>query len=66
VNIFSISVIVLLLQTSVHAADRIRIVIPGVGATFMTFPLAQKRGFLKTRELTPRSSGSPVEHPVWH
>jgi len=31
----------------VHAADKIRIVIPGVSATFMTFRLAQKRGFLK-------------------
>jgi len=64
VNIFWVSVIVLLLQTSVHAADKIRIVIPGVSATFMTFPLAQKRGFLKEEGLTPRSSGSLVEHLV--
>jgi len=47
VNIFWVSVIVLVLQTSVHAADKIRIVLPNVSPVFMTFPLAQKRGFLK-------------------
>jgi NitT/TauT family transport system substrate-binding protein len=47
VNTFWVSVIVLVLQTSVHAADKIRIVLPNVSGVFMTFPLAQKRGFLK-------------------
>ena len=50
-NIFWVSVIFLLLQTSVHAADKIRIVLPNVSGTFMTFPLAQKRGFLKEEGL---------------
>ena len=50
-NIFWVSVIVLLLQTSVDAADKIRIVLPNVSGEFMTFPLAQKRGFLKEEGL---------------
>ena len=35
------------LQTSAHAADKIRISMTGFAGQFMTFPLAQKRGFLK-------------------
>ena len=38
---------VFLLHTSVHAADKIRITVSGLSGQFMTFPLAQKRGFLK-------------------
>jgi NitT/TauT family transport system substrate-binding protein len=38
---------VFLLDTSVHAADKIRISIPNLSGQFMTMPLAQKRGFLK-------------------
>lgn len=37
----------LLLITSVHAADKIRISIANLSGQFMTFPLAHKRGFLK-------------------
>jgi NitT/TauT family transport system substrate-binding protein len=42
---------ILVFQVSVHAADKIRIAVPGPGAHFMTFPLAQKRGFLKEEGL---------------
>ena len=35
------------LQTSVHAADKIRIGVPQVAVQFITLPLAEKRGFLK-------------------
>ena len=38
---------VLLLVTSVHAADKVRISIANLSGQFMTFPLAHKRGFLK-------------------
>ena len=38
---------VFLLQTSTHAADKVRISISNLSGQFMTFPLAQKRGFLK-------------------
>ncbi len=37
----------LLFQPSLHAADRIRISMTGFAGQFMTFPLAQKRGFLR-------------------
>ncbi len=36
-----------LVAASVHAADKIRITVSGLSGQFMTFPLAQKRGFLK-------------------
>jgi len=36
-----------LLLASSHAADKIRISMTGFAGQFMTFPLAQKRGFLK-------------------
>jgi ABC-type nitrate/sulfonate/bicarbonate transport system substrate-binding protein len=35
------------LHASVHGADKIRISMTGFAGQFMTFPLAQKRGFLK-------------------
>jgi NitT/TauT family transport system substrate-binding protein len=38
---------VFLLQTSTHAADKVRISISNLSGQFMTFPLAHKRGFLK-------------------
>ena len=38
---------VFLAHASVHAADKIRISMTGFAGQFMTFPLAQKRGFLK-------------------
>jgi len=37
----------ILLLASSHAADKIRISMTGFAGQFMTFPLAQKRGFLK-------------------
>src|SRR4030095_4747585 len=45
-KIFLILLTIFLLQTSVHAADKIRISTPGDAAHF-TMHLAQKRGFLK-------------------
>ena len=43
----SILLIGLLLHTSVHAVDKIRISIPNLSGQFMTMSLAQKRGFLR-------------------
>jgi len=37
----------LFLSAPIHAADKIRISMTGFAGQFMTFPLAQKRGFLK-------------------
>ncbi len=37
----------ILLRPSVQAADRVRISVANLSGQFMTFPLAQKRGFLK-------------------
>ena len=37
----------LILGAPIHAADKIRISMTGFAGQFMTFPLAQKRGFLK-------------------
>jgi ABC-type nitrate/sulfonate/bicarbonate transport system substrate-binding protein len=34
-------------HASAHAADKIRVSVTGFAGQFMTFPLAQKRGFLK-------------------
>lgn len=45
-------VVILILQSSAApAADKIRIGIPNHGAQFMTFPLAQAKGFLKEEGL---------------
>ena len=44
---FVVLITVFLLNTLVHAADKIRISMTGFAGQFMTFPLAQKRGFLK-------------------
>src|SRR5688572_8990017 len=40
-------VAVFVLHAPVDAADKIRITVSGLSGQFMTFPLAQKRGFLK-------------------
>ena len=47
IKIFGTLLIVLLCHSSLHAADKIRISMTGFAGQFMTFPLAQKRGFLK-------------------
>ena len=44
---FATLLTIILFQTSVEAADKIRISMTGFAGQFMTFPLAQKRGFLK-------------------
>jgi NitT/TauT family transport system substrate-binding protein len=44
-------IVTLILQSSAHAADKIRIGIPNHGGQFMTFPLAQAKGFLKEEGL---------------
>ena len=45
--VFVALAIVVFLNASAHAADKIRISMTGFAGQFMTFPLAQKRGFLK-------------------
>jgi ABC-type nitrate/sulfonate/bicarbonate transport system substrate-binding protein len=47
VKIFWGSLIVLVLRTSVHAADKIRIAYPAPLGHFITLPLAQKKGFFR-------------------
>ena len=44
---FVVVLTIFILQTSVQAADKIRISIPGMGSVFMTFPMAYRKGFLK-------------------
>ena len=46
-ELFATLLTIFLFQTSVEAADKIRISMTGFAGQFMTFPLAQKRGFLK-------------------
>ena len=46
-KILSALLAVFLLHPWVHAADKIRITVSGLSGQFMTFPLAQKRGFLR-------------------
>src|SRR5262247_2544013 len=46
-KIFPLSLTVFVLQTSVHAADKVRISIANLSGQFMTFALAHKRDFLK-------------------
>jgi NitT/TauT family transport system substrate-binding protein len=48
---FTILLALLIFQMPIHAAEKIRIAVPGLGAHFITFPLAQKRGFLKEEGL---------------
>lgn len=43
--------IILILQTSVNAADKIRIGFPDLAAPFLSLPLGQKRGFLQEEGL---------------
>src|SRR5437867_11913501 len=45
-QIFLALLTVFFVHPSVHAADKIRISMTGFAGQFMTFPLAQKRGFL--------------------
>ena len=47
IQFFVVLAITAYLHASVHAADKIRISMTGFAGQFMTFPLAQKRGFLK-------------------
>ena len=46
-RLFLILLVFLTLSAPVQAADKIRISMTGFAGQFMTFPLAQKRGFLK-------------------
>ena len=46
-EMFATLLTIILFQTSVEAADKIRISMTGFAGQFMTFPLAQKRGFLQ-------------------
>ncbi len=47
IQLFVAFAIAVFLNASAHAADKIRISMTGFAGQFMTFPLAQKRGFLK-------------------
>jgi NitT/TauT family transport system substrate-binding protein len=44
---FTVLLTIVILHAPVQAADKIRIGMSGLGSQFITFPLAQKRGFLK-------------------
>jgi ABC-type nitrate/sulfonate/bicarbonate transport system substrate-binding protein len=46
-NFFFVWIAIFVLHFPVYAADKIRISMTGFAGQFMTFPLAQKRGFLK-------------------
>ncbi len=50
-TIFVIFLALLILHTSVRAADKIRVAFPSPAAQFIPLPLAQSRGFLKTEGL---------------
>ncbi len=50
-KIFLILLSVFVLRGVVHAADKIRIAVPEPNATYMTFPLAYKNGFLTNQGL---------------
>ena len=45
-NILSALLVIFLFHSSAYAADKIRIAVPEPNAAYMTFPLAQKKGFL--------------------
>lgn len=45
-NILAALLVLVLFQSSAHATDKIRIAVPDPNAAYMTFPLAQKKGFL--------------------
>jgi ABC-type nitrate/sulfonate/bicarbonate transport system substrate-binding protein len=47
IPLFVALAITVFLDASAHAADKVRISMTGFAGQFMTFPLAQKRGFLK-------------------
>jgi ABC-type nitrate/sulfonate/bicarbonate transport system substrate-binding protein len=47
IQFFVVLAITVFLHASAHSADKIRISMTGFAGQFMTFPLAQKRGFLK-------------------
>jgi ABC-type nitrate/sulfonate/bicarbonate transport system substrate-binding protein len=50
-KIFWCSLMLLTLRESAEAADKIRIAVPEPNATYMTFPLAYKKGFLTNQGL---------------
>lgn len=53
IQLFVALAISVFLHASVHAADKVRISMTGFAGQFMTFPLAQKRGFLKEEGIEP-------------
>ena len=50
-NISSAFLFIFLFHSSADAADKIRIAVPEPNASYMTFPLAQKKGFLTASQL---------------
>lgn len=50
-RVFAVFLTIFVLQASAHAADKIRIGFPDLATLFMSFPLAQKRGFVRQEGL---------------
>ena len=50
-RLFGVLLAIVYLDTSVHAADKIRVGYPAPVGNFLTLPLAQKRGFFKEEGL---------------
>lgn len=50
-KIFAVLLAIFVFQASIQAADKIRIAIPNPTIPFLTFPLAQKRGFFREEGL---------------
>ena len=50
-NIFEVLLVLFIFHNSAHAADRVRIGYPSTVGHFITLPLAQKKGFLKEKDI---------------
>ena len=50
-KVLSALLVIILFHTLARAADKIRIAVPEPNATYMTFPLAYKKGFLTNQRL---------------
>src|SRR5262245_38573226 len=48
-KLFGSLIVLFLFQTSVHAADKIRIAYPSAVGHFITLPLAEQKGFLREK-----------------
>jgi ABC-type nitrate/sulfonate/bicarbonate transport system substrate-binding protein len=67
-DFFLMLIAVSLLHASAHSADKVRITVSGLSGQFMTFPLAQKRGFLKEEGIEAeiiRITGAASRTALW-